>query len=181
MHIISSITSIFIICQLGHSLPQKHHEFQITALHGKFPVNGPYGTGRIESSLSVTINYSNSSTSRPALTTTCDHSWPASTNPGPTDWAGCQNPSVQWRLPAGGWNTFSNYRLEFWTSKSNGTGFHATQDLTQNPGAANDPNAFLSCLQMGKMSPEICQLNGPLSAHAGPVVMVGHKANVRPS
>ncbi|KAI1157583.1 hypothetical protein F5B18DRAFT_644539 [Nemania serpens] len=170
MHIISSIASCFIVIPLAHSLPQKHqpkHEFQITALNGKFPVNGPYGTGPIQSSLSVTITYPGSSKGGAALTTTCDHSWPASTHPGATDWTACQNSSVQWRLPAAGFSCSA--------------GFHATQDLTQNPGASNDPNAFLSCLQMGKMSPEVCQLNGPLSAHAGPVVMIGHKTTTRPS
>ncbi|KAI1112404.1 hypothetical protein F5Y14DRAFT_271856 [Nemania sp. NC0429] len=183
MHITKSIIS-FIIFPLAQSLPQKHqpkNEFQITALNGKFPVSGPYGTGPIESSLSVTINYPDLSTSGSALSTTCSHSWPAGTPPGPTNWTACKSPAVQWRLPAAGWHSISNYRVEFWASNSNGTGSHATQDLTQNPSKQNDPNAFLSCLQMGKTTPQMCQLNGPLSAHAGPVVIPGRKAKSRPN
>ncbi|KAI1187506.1 hypothetical protein F5B17DRAFT_440269 [Nemania serpens] len=184
MHILRSIVSLFLVYPFAHSFPQKHqpkYEFQITSLSGRFPVKGPYGTGPMKSSLSLTISYPDFSTSSAAHTTTCDHSWPAGTHAGPTDWIVCQDPSVQWRLPAGGWKSFSKFRLEFWVSTSDGAGFHAPQDLTQNPGNPSDPNAYLSCLQMGKMSPEMCQLNGPLSAHPGPVVMVGHKATARPN
>ena len=50
-----------------------------------------------------------------------------------------------------------------------------------NPGQTSDPNAYLSCLQMGKFQPSTCQLNGPLSVHPGPVVMYATEESARPN
>ncbi|KAI0871778.1 hypothetical protein GGS24DRAFT_503445 [Hypoxylon argillaceum] len=186
MRALSGIISIVPLLLLAVAAPHKRqtdHEFDITALNGRFPTGGPYGTGPIASSLSITINYPDaSSTTGAILTTTCSYSWPASTPPGPTDWSVCEDTSVQWRLPTDGWTNFVNYRVEVYqTISPDGAGLDATHYLTQNPGMSSDPNAFLSCIQMGKFNPDVCQLNGPLSVHPGPVVMYATEETARPS
>ncbi|KAI3325319.1 hypothetical protein HD806DRAFT_472924 [Xylariaceae sp. AK1471] len=186
MHAFSSVASLLPLLTLGLALPHERrttHEFDITALSGRFPTDGPYGTGPIDSSLSITITYPDaSSTSGATLSTTCSYAWPASIAPGPTAWTVCQDPSVQWRLPTNGWTNFGNYRVEIYqTLAANGAGLDATHYLTVNPGVTSDPSAYLSCLQMGKFTPDICQLNGPLSAHPGPVVMYASEETAIPS
>ncbi|KAI8626764.1 hypothetical protein F5Y19DRAFT_216313 [Xylariaceae sp. FL1651] len=186
MHALSTIISLIPLLPLAVAIPHKRqttHEFDITALNGRFPTDGPYGTGPIASSLSITVTYPDpSSTSGANLSTTCSYAWPASIAPGPTDWTVCQDPSVQWRLPANGWTNSGNYRVEVYqTLTADGAGLDATHYLTQNPGVASDPNAYLSCLQMGKFTPDVCELNGPLSAHPGPVVMYASEETARPN
>lgn len=34
-----------------------------------------------------------------------------------------------------------------------------------------DPNAYLTCIQMGKFQPSSCNLNGPLSGGKAPIVI----------
>ncbi|TGJ88467.1 hypothetical protein E0Z10_g331 [Xylaria hypoxylon] len=186
MRAISTITPIVSLLPLALSIPhgrQVLHEFDITELQGTFPTNGVYGTGPIDSSLSITVTYPDpSSTGGANLTTTCSYAWPASPGPGPTDWTVCQDPSVQWRLPTNGWTSYTNYRVELYqTLTADGAGLDATHYLTFSPGGASDPSAYLSCLQMGKFNPTRCQLNGPLSAHPGPVVMYASEETARPN
>ncbi|KAJ8126590.1 hypothetical protein O1611_g7049 [Lasiodiplodia mahajangana] len=186
MHVLNSITYVLPLIAHAVALPHKRqttYEFDITGLGGKFPTDGPYGTGPIDSSLSITISYPDpSSTSGATLSTFCSYSWPASIPPGPTDWTVCEDPSVQWRLPTDGWTNFANYRVEVYqTLTPDGAGLDATHYLTQNPSMPSDPNAYLSCLQMGKFNPELCQLNGPLSVHPGPVVMYATEETARPN
>ncbi|KAI0096636.1 hypothetical protein GGR51DRAFT_568306 [Nemania sp. FL0031] len=186
MRVLISIASVLPLIAHAAALPHKRqttYEFDITALNGRFPSDGPYGTGPIDSSLSITISYPDpASTSGSTLSTTCSYSWPASTPPGPTDWTVCQDPSVQWRLPADGWTNYGNYRVEVYqTLTSDGAGLDATHILTHNPGNRSDPNAYLSCIMMGKFNPEVCQLNGPLSVQPGPVVMYATEEAARPN
>ncbi|KAI0432732.1 hypothetical protein F5Y09DRAFT_339287 [Xylaria sp. FL1042] len=186
MRAINSLTSIISLLPLALSIPhgrQVLHEFDLTGLYGSFPTAGVYGTGPINSSLSVTITYPDpSSTSGANLTTSCYYAWPASISPGPTDWTACEDPSVQWRLPSKGWTSYGNYRVEFYqTLTADGAGLDATHYLDVNPTMTNDPSAYLSCLQMGKFTPTICQLNGPLSALPGPVVMYASEETARPN
>src|SRR5437868_5024892 len=107
MHALSSLTSVLPLLPFALALPHKRQtaqEFEITALSGRFPVNGPYGTGPINSSLGITVTYPDaSSASGATLSTTCSYAWPASIAPGPTDWTVCEDSSVQWRLPSDGW------------------------------------------------------------------------------
>ncbi|GAP90750.1 hypothetical protein SAMD00023353_5200880 [Rosellinia necatrix] len=186
MRVISSITAIIPLLSLGQSIPhgpRAVHEFDLTELHGSFPTDGVYGTGPIASSLSITVSYPDPSSNNGAnLTTSCSYAWPASIAPGPTDWTTCQDPSVEWRLPEKGWTSYRNYRVELYqTLTADGAGLDATHYLTQNPATPSDPNAYLSCIQMGKFTPTICQLNGPLSALPGPVVMYASEETARPN
>ncbi|KAF2972546.1 hypothetical protein GQX73_g901 [Xylaria multiplex] len=186
MRAISNITPILSLLPLALSAPhgrQAVHEFDLTGLAGSFPTDGVYGTGPIASSLSITITYPDpSSTDGENLTTTCSYSWPSSTAPGPTDWTECQDSSVQWRLPTNGWTNRGNYRVELYqTLTADGAGLDATHYLTFNPGTPSDPNAYLSCIQMGKFTPTICQIDGPLSVVRGPVVMYASEETARPN
>jgi hypothetical protein len=209
MHAFNKLTPLLPLFHFALALPHEKrtsHEFDITSLSGKFPSTGPYGTGPIDSSLSITITYPNPSVSGSNLSTTCSYAWPASVNPGPTDWTVCADPSVQWRLPADGWTSSRNYRVEIYQTLSTdgwvvmvtfmvlsqhgyrlltvvtcSTGLDATHYLTVNPGVSTDPNAYLSCLVMGKFNPDLCQLNGPLSARPGPVVMYASEESARPN
>jgi hypothetical protein len=94
---------------------QATQQFEIPVLYGKFPVGGPYGTGPIDSSLTITVTYPSGDD---AFNTTCSYNWPAITPPGPTDWTVCEEPSVQWRLPADGWSNVANYRVQLYKSLS---------------------------------------------------------------
>ncbi|RWA12858.1 hypothetical protein EKO27_g2234 [Xylaria grammica] len=186
MRAISTLTPIVSLLPLALAIPhgrQVVHEFDLTELHGTFPTNGVYGTGPIDSSLSISVTYPDpSSDSGANLTTTCSTAWPASIGPGPTDWATCEDSSVQWRLPADGWSSYGNYRVELYqTLTDDGAGLDATHYLTFNPSTTSDPNAYLSCLQMGKFTPTICQINGPLSRVPGPVVMYASEETARPN
>ncbi|KAI1346732.1 hypothetical protein F5Y01DRAFT_265266 [Xylaria sp. FL0043] len=182
----NSLAPVISLLPLAMAMPhgrQVLHEFDLTGLYGSYPTSGVYGSGPIASSLSVTITYPDpSSTSGANLTTSCRYDWPASIAPGPTDWSVCADPSVQWRLPEKGWTNYANYRVEFYqTLTPDGAGLDATHYLDFDVGATNDPSAYLSCLQMGKFQPTVCQLNGPLSALPGPVVMYASEETARPS
>ncbi|KAI0508736.1 hypothetical protein F5B22DRAFT_381828 [Xylaria bambusicola] len=184
MHAISSLTSIITLLPIALAMPhgrQVVHEFDLTELHGTFPSDGPYGTGPINSSLSIKVTYPDpSSTDGANLTTTCSYAWPASVSPGPIDWTACEDPSVAWRL--NNWTSSGNYRVELYqTLTADGAGLDASHQLTVAPGMPSNPNAYLSCLQMGKFTPTVCQINGPLSALPGPVVMYASEEAVRPN
>ncbi|KAI1359935.1 hypothetical protein F5Y08DRAFT_318346 [Xylaria arbuscula] len=183
MHAITSLIPLLpLALALPHHSRQVTNEFDLTELHGTFPTSGVYGTGPIDSSLSVTVTYPDpSSTTGARLSTTCSYAWPASIGPGPTDWTTCTDASVQWRLPADSWTSYGNYRVEVYqTLTSDGAGLDASHQLVVAPGMSSNPDAYLSCLQMGKFTPTICQLNGPLSALPGPVVMSASEESVRP-
>ncbi|KAJ2987090.1 hypothetical protein NUW58_g4694 [Xylaria curta] len=186
MRTLGSIAFILPLLPLGLSIPHERqvaHEFNLTGLTGTFPTSGVYGTGPIDSSLSITVTYPDaSSTNDASLTTTCSYGWPASIGPGPTNWTTCQDSSVQWRLPASNWKSFGNYLVELYqTLTPDGAGLYANHTLTFNPGDRSDPNAYLSCLQMGKFTPTFCRLDGPLSVVRGPVVMSASEETARPN
>ncbi|KAI1074811.1 hypothetical protein F5B20DRAFT_427435 [Whalleya microplaca] len=187
MHAPTMLASLLPLLPLTLALPLESraiHEFDITALSAKLPVSGTYGTGAIDSSISITVNYPDaSSTTGANLTTTCSYAWPASITPGPTNWTQCTDPALQWRLPEKGWTSTTNYRVEVYQSLTDdaaGAGLDATHYLDMNPSVTSDPSAYLSCIQMGKFTPLICQLSGPLSAHPAPVVMYASEESTRP-
>ncbi|KAF2714498.1 hypothetical protein K504DRAFT_5167 [Pleomassaria siparia CBS 279.74] len=163
--------------------PRAIHEFSITSLSATLPIDGPQGTGPIDSNIGITVAYPDAaSTSGANSSTTCSFAWPASTPPGPTDWTPCVDTALEWRLPANGWTSQRNYRVEIYqTLTSDGAGLSATHNLKMNPGQSTDPDAYLSCIQMGKFTPDRCQLNGPLSARPGPVIMSAVEESARPS
>ncbi|KAI1818193.1 hypothetical protein GGS20DRAFT_344925 [Poronia punctata] len=188
MYSLRNLASIVSFLPLALSAPthkrETAQEFQITALNGRFPTDGPYGTGPIASSLSITISYpdSSSSASNGVLSTTCSYSWSSEIAPGPTAWSACEDPSLQWRLPAAGWTSTRNFRVEVYEGlQADGAGLTASHYLTMHPGDSSDPNAYLSCIQMGKFTPDVCQIDGSLSAQHGPVVMSAEEVAARPS
>ncbi|KAI0397365.1 hypothetical protein F5Y17DRAFT_455026 [Xylariaceae sp. FL0594] len=159
--------------------------FEITALSGTFPSTGPYGTGPIASSLQITLSYpSPDDATNASATTTCSYSWPSTTPPGPTDWTECADPSLQWRLPADGWTGVGNYVVEVYECLSGDgvtSGLLATHGLAMRPAQPSDPDAYLSCLQMGSFTPYVCTIDGPLSARHGAVVMDVEAVDARPA
>lgn len=94
---------------------QTTYEFEITALSASLPVNGVYGTGPRDAPISITVTYPDpSSPNGGTLSTTCSHLWPASIPPSPTEWAPCADSALQWRLPAEGWTSAGNYRVDLY-------------------------------------------------------------------
>ncbi|CAJ2511269.1 Uu.00g068940.m01.CDS01 [Anthostomella pinea] len=189
--LISALLTSLLPATLALALPTSHStrqttdlpEFDITALSGTLPEGGPYGTSpSLTSSLIITVTYPSPADAATRLTTTCSTQWPA-TAPGPTDWATCADGALQWRLPEKGWTSDLNFRVEVYLATGDdvaGPGLDATHYLDQNPGDTSDPSAYLSCIQMGKFTPLTCQINGPLSAHSGSVVMYASTETARP-
>ncbi|KAI1410076.1 hypothetical protein F5Y13DRAFT_168293 [Hypoxylon sp. FL1857] len=157
--------------------------FNITSLSATFPYHGVYGVDSVNSFVDVALSYPDaSSASKPILTTTCRVNWPAGTNPGPTAWTPCANAALQFRLPADGWNSTTNFRAEFWEELTpNGAGLDATHYLTSDPGNPSDPNAYMFCIQMGKFNPLTCSLTGPMGESARTVVMSATEESARPN
>lgn len=105
---------LFATSALARALPLQSRdaqEFQITSLAAQLPTTGSTGSGPIDSSISITLVYPDPS-GNATLSTSCSYAWPASPGPGPTDWSECTDPLVQWRLPAEGWTSDVNFRVE---------------------------------------------------------------------
>ncbi len=116
MHTPTLLASGLSLLSLAIALPLESratYEFDITALSASLPVDGVYGTGPRDSPISITVTYPDASSSDDStLSTTCNYVWPSGTSPGPTDWTPCDNADLQWRLPANGWTSRTNYRVE---------------------------------------------------------------------
>ncbi|KAI2629553.1 hypothetical protein GGR54DRAFT_585591 [Hypoxylon sp. NC1633] len=186
MYMKNSITSLLTLLPLGLALPLEPRdapEFNITGLSATFPYPGVYGDTSVNSYVNIALAYPDaSSIDGSTLTTTCRVDWPAGTNPGPTVWTPCADPSMQFRLPAEGWSSNTNFRVEVWeTLTPEGAGLDATHYLTFNPGNSGDPNAYLFCLQMGKFNPLTCSLTGPYGQSARTVVMSATESGARPT
>jgi hypothetical protein len=110
----SVLVCTFLTSALARALPlqpRDAQQFQITSLAAELPTTGVYGSGPIDSSISIALTYP-APLANATLSTTCSQAWPASAGPGPTDWAPCTDPLVQWRLPAEGWTSDLNFRVE---------------------------------------------------------------------
>ncbi|CAJ2513296.1 Uu.00g014150.m01.CDS01 [Anthostomella pinea] len=181
MYTPTTLTSLFTLIPLALALPLEQRDtqvFNITLLSATVPEGGPYGSGPIDSHISVSLAYEDATGA--AQSTTCSYDWPASIAPGPTDWTACADDTMTWRLPADGWTSTADYLVEFYKQTTlEGAGLDASHYLTMNPGQTSDPNAYLSCLQMGKTAPLTCELDGPLSAQTGPVVMSASEETAR--
>ncbi|KAI1104091.1 hypothetical protein F4804DRAFT_206239 [Jackrogersella minutella] len=182
----SSIILTSLLPLLSHALPVSPRdapEFAISSLSATFPYPGVYGVDSVNSFVNVALTYPDaSSTNGSTLSTSCRVDWPAGTNPGPTAWTPCTDAAVQFRLPADGWTSDTNFRVEFWEQlTSDGSGLDATNYLTFDPGNSSDPNAYLFCLQMGKFNPLTCTLTGPYGESARTVVMSGTEESARPN
>lgn len=91
-------------------------QFTITDLQATFPYpEGPYGDPEVDSFVNIHVTYPDpASDSGATLSTPCSVSWPRGTDPGPTDWSVCDDPSVQFRLPSDGWVRTTNFTAEIW-------------------------------------------------------------------
>lgn len=89
-------------------------QFQITALTELLPVGPPYGTSdTFAASIALTVSYSDPAGSDATLSTACSYTWPAGvTALNGTDWAGCQDAALQWRLPAAEFVGGTNFVVE---------------------------------------------------------------------
>ncbi|KAI1747011.1 hypothetical protein F4782DRAFT_522749 [Xylaria castorea] len=159
-------------------------EFIITDLRATFPYPyPPYGLPSVNSLVDISVTYPDPASSiGNALNTTCSVGWPAGTDPAPTEWTPCASPSLQFRLPANGWTSTTNFTVEFWeTLTSSGTGLDASHILTSDIGNPSDPNAYLFCIQKGKFNPLTCTLTGPMGQTQRTVVLPAVEQSSRPA
>lgn len=119
MHTSVLLTALTTVIPLALAHPLKGRDAQsltITSLGATFPYPyPPYGLDAVDSHVSVGLSYPDaSSADGAALSTTCRVDWPSGTSPGPTEWTACTDTTVQFRLPADGWTSTTNFRVEFW-------------------------------------------------------------------
>ncbi|KAI1178511.1 hypothetical protein F4777DRAFT_537979 [Nemania sp. FL0916] len=164
--------------------PRDGPEFVLTGLAGTFPYPyPPYGDYSVNSKLVISVTYPDpSSTTGPPLNTTCSVGWPEGIDPAPTGWTPCAAPSLEFRLPAYGYTSDTNFTLELWeTTSSTGSGLFGSQILRSNPGNPSDPYGYLFCIQKGKFNPLTCDLTGPLGQGSGRVTIPAVEEAVIPA
>ncbi|OTA60670.1 hypothetical protein K449DRAFT_74233 [Hypoxylon sp. EC38] len=186
MHRPTLLPSLLPLLSLAIALPLETRDtpvFNITSLSATFPYPGVYGVNSVNSFVDVALSYSDISyTNEETLNTTCRVDWPAGTNPGPTAWTPCADAALQFRLPADGWKSTTNFRVEFWEELTpDGAGLDITHYLTSNPANSSDPNAYMFCIQMGKFNPLTCTLTGPMGGSTRTVVMSATEESARPN
>lgn len=157
-------------------------QFVITALGARFPYPGVYGVDAVDSFVNIQVTYPDpASDSGATLSTSCSVNWPKGTDPGPTDWSVCADPSVQFRLPSDGWTRDTNFNAEIWqTLTDSGSGLDGSHIIASNPGNPSDPNALMFCLQMGKFNPLTCTLTGPYGQSPRTVILPAVAKAARP-
>ncbi|KAI0101925.1 hypothetical protein GGR51DRAFT_528955 [Nemania sp. FL0031] len=159
-------------------------EFVITDLRATFPYkSGPYGDPSVNSVLTISVTYPDpSSTTGATLSTTCSLNWPEGTDPAPTEWTACADPTLQFRLPSDGFTSTTRFTVELWeTLTADGTGLDASQVLASDPGNSSDPDGYMFCLQMGKFNPLTCTLTGPYGQSQRTVIMPAVEEASRPN
>lgn len=119
MHTSTALISLLPILSLAlaHPLrPRDGPEFNITSLSATFPYpQSPFGVDSVDSFVNIAVTYTDvSSTDAAPLSTTCRVDWAAGNAPGPTAWTPCADPTLQFRLPADGWTSTTNFRVELW-------------------------------------------------------------------
>lgn len=122
MAALTLVTSLFLTSALAAPLQSRQtQDFQITALSASLPTSGTYGSGPRDSSLQITLSYPDPSSENATLsTTTCSVAWTKDEGPGATDWATCEDSSVQWRLPASGWISQTNFLVDVFETLADG-------------------------------------------------------------
>ncbi|KAI1208188.1 uncharacterized protein F4807DRAFT_461914 [Annulohypoxylon truncatum] len=178
--------SLLPLLSLSRALPLEVRDvpdFTLTSLDATFPYSGVYGDESVNSFVNVALSYQNpSSTIVDTLNTTCGVSWPAGTNPGPTNWTNCADTNMQFRLPTDGWTSTTNFRVEFWEQlTSDGSGLEATHYIEMDPSDPTNPAAVMFCLQKGKFNPLTCSLTGPYGESATTVSMTATEETARPN
>ncbi|KAI8623493.1 hypothetical protein F5Y19DRAFT_458329 [Xylariaceae sp. FL1651] len=187
MYASATLSTLLPLLSFSLALPLEARDapaLTITDLRATFPYPyGPYGDNSVNSFVNIVLSYPDtSSTAGTTLSTTCSVNWPAGTNPGPTAWTACADLALQFRLPADGWTSTTNFRVELWqTLTSEGAGLDASHILTSNPGNPSDPNALMFCLQMGKFNPLTCTLTGPLGQSQRTVAMSTVQESIIPN
>ncbi|KAJ8115614.1 hypothetical protein ONZ43_g4629 [Nemania bipapillata] len=159
-------------------------EFVITDLGATFPYpQGPYGVPSVNSNLVISVTYPDpSSTTGATLSTTCSLNWPKGTDPAPTEWTPCADPALQFRLPADGWTSTTNFTVELWeTLTASGNGLEGSQLIVDDPANPSDPDAYIFCLQKGKFNPLTCTLTGPFGQTQRTVVIPAAEESSRPA
>lgn len=92
--------------------------FNITSLMATLPYIGVYGSGPVDSFLTITVSYPHLPPPPPPNTndapseTKCTFNWPKGTAPHAFEWSPCDDPTLQWRLPADGWTYQTDYVVE---------------------------------------------------------------------
>ncbi|KAI0151745.1 hypothetical protein GGR57DRAFT_513701 [Xylariaceae sp. FL1272] len=181
---VALISSLTLLSSAGASFndAQVDSQFLITSLTGKFTAQGSDAGSPIDASLKITLSYPINGTTSETTETVCNLGWPKTDGPGPTGWTLCDTPAVQWRIPPNGWSSTHNFHIDiFQILNYNGAGLYGTHGLIVNPGNTSNPDAYLSCLQMGKFEPDTCTINGPLSAQTGSVVVPAEPMAKKPS
>ncbi|KAI1403218.1 hypothetical protein F4819DRAFT_236757 [Hypoxylon fuscum] len=186
MHTSTILTSLLPLSSLALALPLESRdapEFTLTSLSATFPYPGVYGVDEVDSFVDISLTYPDSSSANGAtLTTTCGVNWPKGTTPGPTAWTPCANTALQFRLPADGWTSNTNFRVEVWeTLTADGAGLDASHIIASDPGNSSNPNALMFCLQKGKFNPLTCTLTGPYGSTPETVVMPATAESARPN
>lgn len=127
MYTLSILKSLLPLLPLTLALPLESRDttpqFNITSLGATFPYPGVYGVDSVNSYVNIAVSYPDSSSTNESavLSTSCRVDWPAGTTPGPTSWAPCTDTALQFRLPAEGWTSYTNFRVELWEQlKSDG-------------------------------------------------------------
>ncbi|EMR72649.1 hypothetical protein UCREL1_295 [Eutypa lata UCREL1] len=120
MHGPAFVTSLLPLFSLALATPFKRQdffEFNITSLSATFPYPGPYGVDSVDSFVRIAVTWPEStSTESGTVSTTCEVDWDAGVTPGPTDWTPCANTTLQFRLPADGWTSTTNFRVQLYES-----------------------------------------------------------------
>ena len=120
MHGPAFATSLLPLFSLALATPFKRQdffEFNITSLSATFPYPGPYGVDSVDSFVRIAVTWPESmSTESGTVSTTCEVDWEAGVTPGPTDWTPCANTTLQFRLPADGWTSTTNFRVQLYES-----------------------------------------------------------------
>lgn len=104
-------------------------QFEITALSQNLPVGPPYGTGDIATTLAITVSYPDPAGTSDALSTTCSYTWPVGVLDG-TDWTVCDDPALQWRLPAANYTSGTNFLVELFETVTASDGLAASFNMS---------------------------------------------------
>ncbi|KAK6221321.1 hypothetical protein LQW54_001420 [Pestalotiopsis sp. IQ-011] len=157
-------------------------DITITSLSATFPSTGVYGSGDVDSFVTVGVTYPAPNDTTTTTTTTCTVSWPSGTDPAPTEWTDCADAPLQLRLPADGWTSSGNFRVELWEAlTSDGTGLDAAHLLQMNPNDPSSENSLLWCQTYGKFRPTQCTLSGPYGQTARTLTISATEESARPN
>ncbi|ETS86296.1 hypothetical protein PFICI_00124 [Pestalotiopsis fici W106-1] len=158
-------------------------DITITKLSATFPSSGPYGDPEVDSFVTISVTYPDPAAADSAtLSTTCTVSWPSGTDPAPTEWTDCVDPTLSFRLPTDGWTSTGNFQVELWeTLTSDGAGLDAAHLLRMNPSDPSSADSLLWCQTYGKFTATQCTLSGPYGQTPRTVTISATEGSARPN